>query len=179
MKKPKIIIGNKYGKLLVIEKTKKPEGLVGSKGYYLCKCDCGKEVVLVATSLTTGNTKSCGCYRKEKAFINYGKASFNKAFYTYKYNSLKRNFEFLLPKEEFLNLCKKDCYYCGSFPSNIQKNDSKNGDFVYNGIDRVDPLQGYTILNTVSCCIRCNRAKSNMTINEFKSWIEQVYNHFK
>lgn len=33
-------IGNRYGKLLVIEKAIKPEGR--PKGaYWLCQCDCG------------------------------------------------------------------------------------------------------------------------------------------
>lgn len=32
---------------------------------YLCRCSCGKELVVKAGALRTGNTKSCGCYNKE------------------------------------------------------------------------------------------------------------------
>lgn len=34
-----------------------------------CQCDCGKTTSVVAYSLTTGNTKSCGCYRVEAGII--------------------------------------------------------------------------------------------------------------
>jgi len=33
--------------------------------YWLCKCKCGNEIIVVGTSLTRGYTKSCGCLRKE------------------------------------------------------------------------------------------------------------------
>lgn len=29
--------------------------------YYLCKCDCGKKIIVEECSLKSGNTKSCGC----------------------------------------------------------------------------------------------------------------------
>ena len=32
-----------------------------------CKCDCGKVVVTYGHHLKAGNTRSCGCYRNEKA----------------------------------------------------------------------------------------------------------------
>lgn len=32
-----------------------------------CRCDCGNFVNVVATHLLQGNTKSCGCYRNDKA----------------------------------------------------------------------------------------------------------------
>lgn len=35
------------------------------KKYWLCQCDCGSEAVVWAASLQNGDTKSCGCLRKE------------------------------------------------------------------------------------------------------------------
>lgn len=32
---------------------------------WMCQCSCGKEVVVRANSLLSGNTKSCGCLHKE------------------------------------------------------------------------------------------------------------------
>lgn len=53
-------IGNKYGKLLVIERAPKPEGR--PKGaYWLCKCDCGNCKVIRGADLRSGNVNSCGC----------------------------------------------------------------------------------------------------------------------
>lgn len=33
--------------------------------YYLCQCDCGKNTIVERSSLIRGNTKSCGCFKKE------------------------------------------------------------------------------------------------------------------
>ena len=30
------------------------------------RCDCGCEFIALATNVTRGNTKSCGCYRDEQ-----------------------------------------------------------------------------------------------------------------
>ena len=53
----KDLTGKKFGRLLVIKRT-----LVG---HWLCKCDCGNDVTVCMDNLKTGNTKSCGCIRKE------------------------------------------------------------------------------------------------------------------
>lgn len=34
--------------------------------YWMCHCECGKEIKIAGTNLTRGLTKSCGCLRKEK-----------------------------------------------------------------------------------------------------------------
>lgn len=53
------IIGKKYGRLTVIK-------YVGS-GKHLCKCECGNEVEVITENLNNGNTKSCGCYQKDRS----------------------------------------------------------------------------------------------------------------
>lgn len=58
MGKMKDLTGQKFGKLTVIECAGKIDG---RRYHWLCKCDCGNEKVLPAGSLTSGNTKSCGC----------------------------------------------------------------------------------------------------------------------
>lgn len=51
----------KFGKLKPIRMVNFGNG----RTTWLCKCDCGKEVEVLQKSLTTGNTTSCGCSRKE------------------------------------------------------------------------------------------------------------------
>lgn len=51
----------RYGKLTTCY-------VVGSKNrckLWHCKCDCGNEIDVVSVSLSSGNTKSCGCLHKE------------------------------------------------------------------------------------------------------------------
>lgn len=50
----------KFGRLAVLDVFAK-----GSKLYYHCICDCGKEAFVLKSDLTTGKTKSCGCLKKE------------------------------------------------------------------------------------------------------------------
>jgi len=33
---------------------------------WMCKCKCGNEVIVTTGALRSGNTKSCGCYNKER-----------------------------------------------------------------------------------------------------------------
>jgi hypothetical protein len=50
--------GRRYGKLTVINR----HGSAPNKqATWLCKCDCGNYVVVVAGNLQSGNTNSCGC----------------------------------------------------------------------------------------------------------------------
>lgn len=52
--------GKKFSKLLVLETLK----LEGKPDVYCrCRCDCGSEIVVKSSNLTSGNTKSCGCTR--------------------------------------------------------------------------------------------------------------------
>lgn len=57
MKRSRDLSGIKFGRLTVT----KPDV---TKGYWHVRCDCGTEKVVRGASLTTGNTKSCGCLTK-------------------------------------------------------------------------------------------------------------------
>jgi hypothetical protein len=57
-------IGNIYGYLTVIERA--PNNKDG-RAMWKCKCKCGNEVIVLGKHLRSGNTKSCGCYQKERA----------------------------------------------------------------------------------------------------------------
>lgn len=54
--------GQKFNSLLVIEHAGRNH--IG-KHIYLCKCDCGKSVILRGEDVKSGNTKSCGCLRSK------------------------------------------------------------------------------------------------------------------
>jgi hypothetical protein len=50
-----------------------------------------------------------------------------------------------------------------------------NGDYVYNGIDRLDSSRGYEMGNVVPCCKQCNWAKNDIPYDEFLDWIKRVH----
>jgi hypothetical protein len=57
------LAGNKYGKLIVL---KKADYKKGNRIVWKCRCDCGNEVDVAGIYLTQGDTKSCGCLKKDK-----------------------------------------------------------------------------------------------------------------
>lgn len=57
------LTGKKFGRLTVIEDSGKRSG---GKVVWLCLCDCGNKKLVRSNNLISGNTKSCGCFRKEK-----------------------------------------------------------------------------------------------------------------
>ena len=76
MSKFKDRTGVVYGKLTAITCTGRNK--LG-KPVWKCRCECGKEIEVVAGSLASGNTKSCGCYFKERITKHGGwqKGSYN------------------------------------------------------------------------------------------------------
>ena len=60
-------IGQKFGMLTVLEKTKEFVVHGGQKSpLWKCQCDCGNITLVRLDSLTSGSTKSCGCHVEEK-----------------------------------------------------------------------------------------------------------------
>ena len=57
-------IGNTYGYLTVIERA---ENTKEGRAQWLCRCQCGNTTAVLGKHLRSGNTKSCGCYQKERA----------------------------------------------------------------------------------------------------------------
>lgn len=54
-------VGNKYGKLTVLERAESSNG--SKEAHWKCKCECGNYVIVNGVNLRNGNTKSCGCLR--------------------------------------------------------------------------------------------------------------------
>ena len=52
--------GKRFGRLVVLRRVPG-----GNAARWLCCCDCGESCVVVASSLTSARTQSCGCLRRE------------------------------------------------------------------------------------------------------------------
>lgn len=59
------ILGQKFGRLLVLEEYLFPQKNGKNMRVCKCKCDCGALVEVSASHLKTGHSQSCGCYNKE------------------------------------------------------------------------------------------------------------------
>lgn len=57
------LAGNQYGRLEVVELAPKR----GGRTMWKCRCVCGSELDVNASSLRRGLTKSCGCHRRDAA----------------------------------------------------------------------------------------------------------------
>jgi hypothetical protein len=144
---------------------------------YLCFCKrCGNEKIISSQCLKNGDNITCGCgnpFKKKE----YGEASFNRLVRHYKKSAKERNLLFSLDNEYFKKLTKSRCFYCGCEPNQTVKADKENGDYTYNGIDRLDNNVGYIKSNCVPCCNNCNKAKNDITFEEFITWVFRVHTH--
>lgn len=58
------LTGKRFGFLTVINQAPSKN----NRTYWRCECNCGKSIVVEASRLLNGKTKSCGCFRKEEGF---------------------------------------------------------------------------------------------------------------
>lgn len=54
---PADLTGKVFGSLTVMERAEKK----GQRTAWLCRCECGKDLIVTAQDLRKGHTKSCGC----------------------------------------------------------------------------------------------------------------------
>ena len=152
--------------------------------YWLMKCSCGTQKEVLYKNFKSGKSKSCGCYNREiitgrisplrKA---YGESDLQFLFNVYKKGARDRKFEFLLSREEFRILTSSNCYFCGVEPKQKTgriKYTQTYGEYLYNGIDRKDNAQGYTVENCLPCCKICNYAKHKISFEEFEAWLNRI-----
>lgn len=104
-----------------------------------------------------------------------GESGLLRVFTTYRRMAQESNKEFNISLEEFKTLTSRDCFYCGDPPSKTMKMPKYAlGSYLYNGIDRLDSLMGYTPDNIVPCCTRCNMMKWILSMEDFLNHIEKI-----
>lgn len=180
-----------FERLEVVERAPKPDSYGPCrKAFWKCICICGNETIVMSESLRKGRVKSCGCLKSDKlskrGFKTPALAGLKKLYRRYKSGAKRRNLEFDLTEDEFKVITSSHCTYCTSPPLQISDlGDVKGysperikfGQYLYNGIDRVDPAKGYTKQNSVACCKTCNRMKADMLLQAFKDHINWIYSN--
>ncbi len=192
--------GQTFERLVAVKDTGKRNR--DNRKIWLFRCACGTMCEKADRYVKSGNTKSCGCLRREKAAISakknglkygkivgkkygganklqYGESAFNRLYALYVYRAKKANRRFSITKEDFKSLTSQPCHYCDQSPSQSTIGPRGNGAYIYSGLDRVDSNMGYTKDNCKPCCRMCNIMKHNLTIAEFRTHLKKIYNHWR
>lgn len=89
--------------------------------------------------------------------------SMRRLYKHYIRNCRRGNIFWDIPVELFHALTSSPCYYCDKPPSQHTRG------YLYSGLDRMNPKQGYFKENVLPCCGECNRLKSNiLTVEEMR-----------
>lgn len=148
--------GKKFGRLTA---TGKLGRLQDGTRALLCVCTCGKKKLLALYRVLNGETKSCGCLKRELE-TKKDTTGLNNRIARYRVSARYRKVCWELSAEQAGKILLSECKYCGTLPAH--------------GIDRVDNSAGYTPANAVPCCKICNRAKLNLSLDEFNLWLSRV-----
>ena len=69
------ISGQRFGRLVALERVGRTLAPNGTRqSMWKCRCDCGNETVVKYIALTSGNTRSCGCWEEENRHTNMQKS---------------------------------------------------------------------------------------------------------
>jgi len=82
--------------------------------------------------------------------------------------TVTRNIEFDITKNEFNDIIKNKCFYCGN---------TNNKQTI--GLDRIDSNIGYNRYNLVACCSICNLMKNKFPLDMFYSKIVKINKNTK
>ncbi len=172
---PKNLVGKRFGIVTVVslnsDKWDKKRNI-----YWNCICDCGKQLIKRQDTLKV--SKSCGCLAREVAksrALPSGAATKNYLYGRLKHGAHKRDIPVDLTFQRFVELSEKDCHWCGVVPSKQQH--GYISPWFANGIDRLDNSLGYVDNNCVPCCFPCNRAKRDMTLEEWYRYLDRLTKH--
>lgn len=104
---------------------------------------------------------------KNKDRLDEYKKSPHNRYKRYKNNARHKDRNFYLTEDEFVEMTKLPCVYCGEY------SDTYNGE-PFNGIDRIDSDLGYFTDNCVPCCAICNKMKLDMDVNIWFNKMKQI-----
>lgn len=172
------IIGQRFGKLVVIEKQGREKSDNG-EAKWICKCDCGNTYVTGSNRLRRGATKSCGCFKIEKLTPN----RYQDLSHAY-WSRIVRGAQIrglsleIIPKDawdKFVEQGKK----CALSGVELVLSNPYSGKNQTASFDRIDSSKGYEKSNIQWIHKDLNNMKNNFTDAEFILWCEKVSNYVK
>ena len=79
------------------------------------------------------------------------------------YHAKLRGHSFNITLDQFKQYWDSPCYCCGA-------------EYQGGGLDRIDNSIGYEVGNIAPCCIRCNKMKQNLSLQDFFTHMRTILN---
>lgn len=179
----KTFIGQKFGKLTVLEKV--PTKFKTHKTtYWLCLCECGAKTEVARSNLKTtgkGGVKSCGCliYRRRENspfWTGTGEIS-NTLISKIKHNAKRRKVQFSVDTQYLWDLFIKQNRKCAlsGLPIAFSQchNDLHTSKFTAS-LDRIDSRDGYVVGNVQWVHKDINMMKQRYSVDYFIEMCQHV-----
>lgn len=159
----------------------------GYEWVWECKCDCGETFICRDVDYVLKRKLGCKHCTQSKIQTSKSKSEcgfshkglIRRLYREYERGAAKRNLQFEISEEKFIELITGKCAYCDSEPElhngHLRYMQKTEEPLKFNGIDRINTKLGYIEGNVVSCCSKCNYAKHDLSLNEFKDWVKKVY----
>jgi hypothetical protein len=158
-------IGSTVGGYSVLAMTSTTQGAKMKARCVECGRVAWKELSAVRSAVKAGRPSACKNCRPWRQLKPNPLGRHLRAVY-------KRNFAGIsLPQLQIL--ITSACFYCGGPPTNVFRTDRRktaNEVIRYQGIDEVVYGAGHVLGNMLPCCIVCNKAKNNHSLDDFCAW---------
>ena len=151
-----------------------------SHAIFLCICDCGQKKQVLANSLDSGNTKSCGCQSRKRGKQHKLYKGYEEIRAEYWSRVLRgardRGIEVKITIEDAWNIFIKQDRRCALTGEILHfPNTRKTRKYSTASLDRIDSKFGYTKNNTQWIHKKLQPMKMNMQEQEFVDVCKQVY----
>lgn len=170
-------IGKKYGSITVLKYLDKDKN---SHRIYECVCDCGQPLNMLINSLTSNNTKTCGCKSRKRGkehLLYSGYEEIRSEYWSRVLRGAKeRNIRVEISIKDAWEIFLKQNRRCAltgqvlHFPYT-----RKTTKYSTASLDRIDSSIGYTKENTQWIHKKLQPMKMNMKEDEFIDLCKQVY----
>jgi hypothetical protein len=186
----------KYGILSPIMPIGHHEYGKAARFFFLWRCDCGKIKSYPVKEVLSGKSKSCGCLSYNLNPSGWTKSrnppmsSWKTLYNRYKQSATHRRLNFNISLEFFISMASCNCSFCGdglrvfnkwnessarAKAKHITADEMKKYEITVSGIDRINSSLGYTEENCQPCCKDCNRAKMDLSEQEFLCLVKKIY----
>jgi hypothetical protein len=168
------VSNQKFGRLAVVQRVSSSK----AHAQWLCKCDCGKEIIVSGAHLKSGFIRSCGCLLTD---ILVKRNTMHGLSGTLAYEIWCRSKKSARERRLQFNIEPKDIQipeFCPVLGIRIKQSLRKGPSDSSPSIDRIFPERGYVKGNIRMISQRANRIKNDATTEELEKILDDS-RHFE